>query len=224
MSTTTVQTPTRARRVTTGLAALALSGSLLAAGAGLSPAAAAESQRSPASPVVSSTDQAKVTAKVRGVAEDGRKVVGRFTPERFVAGSDGVEVVGEITGKLVGKRGQRTFTETVRMPVQEINGTDLTDLPTGSRADVARDATRAAQDGPACDVLNLVLGPLDLDLLGLEVSLNRVVLDIVARSGAGNLLGNLLCAVTGLLDGLSLGPVLQRLVDALNDLLGGLRL
>ena len=38
-----------------------------------------------------------------------------------------------------------------------------------------------------CDILNLVLGPLDLDLLGLEVHLNRVILNIVAVSGAGNL-------------------------------------
>ncbi len=53
----------------------------------------------------------------------------------------------------------------------------------------------------SCDVLNLVLGPLDLNLLGLEVHLNSVVLDIIAVTGAGNLLGNLLCAVAGLLDG-----------------------
>ena len=55
----------------------------------------------------------------------------------------------------------------------------------------------------SCDllVLNLVLGPLDLNLLGLVVHLNQVVLDIIAVTGAGNLLGNLLCAVAGLLDG-----------------------
>ena len=50
-------------------------------------------------------------------------------------------------------------------------------------------------------MLNLVLGPLDLNLLGLEVHLDKVVLDIIAVTGAGNLLGNLLCAVAGLLDG-----------------------
>ena len=51
-----------------------------------------------------------------------------------------------------------------------------------------------------CELLHLVLGPLDLNLLGLQVNLSEVVLDIVAESGAGNLLGNLLCAVAGLLD------------------------
>ena len=61
-----------------------------------------------------------------------------------------------------------------------------------------------------------MLGPLDLDLLGLQVHLDKIVLDIVAATGAGNLLGNLLCAITGLLDG---GP-LAGLLAQLNELLG----
>lgn len=56
------------------------------------------------------------------------------------------------------------------------------------------------QEGERCDILFLDLGPLFLDLLGLEVNLDPVVLDVDAVPGAGNLLGNLLCAVTGLLD------------------------
>ena len=54
-------------------------------------------------------------------------------------------------------------------------------------------------------MLHLVLGPLDLDLLGLVVHLDKVVLDITAVPGAGALLGNLLCAVVGLLDGTGIG-------------------
>ncbi|MGH3088172.1 MAG: ABC transporter substrate-binding protein [Rubrobacteraceae bacterium] len=56
------------------------------------------------------------------------------------------------------------------------------------------------QEGERCDILFLDLGPLFLDLLGLEVNLDPIVLDIDAVPGAGNLLGNLLCAITGLLD------------------------
>jgi hypothetical protein len=70
-----------------------------------------------------------------------------------------------------------------------------------------------------CDILHLVLGPLHLDLLGLVVDLNQVVLDIVAQSGAGNLLGNLLCAITNLLN--PPGP-LSQLVNLLNQLLAAL--
>jgi hypothetical protein len=70
---------------------------------------------------------------------------------------------------------------------------------------------------PVCTVLTLILGPLHLDVLGLVVDLNQVNLLITAVPGAGNLLGNLLCGVLGLLD--PLGP-LTDLVNALNTLLG----
>lgn len=63
-----------------------------------------------------------------------------------------------------------------------------------------------------------MLGPLDLDLLGLVVHLNQVHLNITADAGPGNLLGNLLCAIAGLLDP---GPLsnLQALVNLLNQIL-----
>jgi hypothetical protein len=77
-----------------------------------------------------------------------------------------------------------------------------------------------------CPILHLELGPLDLNLLGLRVQLNQVVLDITAIPGPGNLLGNLLCAIAGLLDGVDLGStlgrLLQNLIDALIRLLEGL--
>jgi hypothetical protein len=51
----------------------------------------------------------------------------------------------------------------------------------------------------SCDILNLDLGPLHLDLLGLVVDLAPVHLDITGLTGDGKLVGNLLCAITGLL-------------------------
>jgi hypothetical protein len=61
-----------------------------------------------------------------------------------------------------------------------------------------------------------VLGPLGLNLLGLKVHLNQVVLDITAQSGPGNLLGNLVCSVANLLNQPAL-PV-QQLTGLLNIL------
>ena len=78
-----------------------------------------------------------------------------------------------------------------------------------------------------CDVLDLVLGPLHLDLLGLVVDLNQVHLQITAEQGPGNLLGNLLCAVAGLLDnggGGGLDGLLQSIANLLNQILGALQL
>lgn len=70
-----------------------------------------------------------------------------------------------------------------------------------------------------CPILHLVLGPLDLNLLGLMVHLNQVVLDITAQSGPGNLLGNLLCAVANLLNS---NGALTAIANLLNQILSAL--
>jgi hypothetical protein len=75
------------------------------------------------------------------------------------------------------------------------------------------------QAAPSCAIVNLVLGPLHLDVLGLVIDLNRVVLNIVGQTGAGNLLGNLLCALTGILDG---GLILGRFLSVLDDLVAAI--
>ena len=58
--------------------------------------------------------------------------------------------------------------------------------------------------GATCDVLNLAVGPLDLTILGLNVSLDDcsggpVTVDITATPGGG-LLGDLLCSLSDLLN------------------------
>jgi len=73
-----------------------------------------------------------------------------------------------------------------------------------------------------CTILDLTLGPLHLDLLGLVVDLNQVHLTITAERGPGNLLGNLLCAVAGLLDQGGNGNAIQNLLDQINAILGRL--
>ncbi|TMT87912.1 hypothetical protein E2L06_04590 [Haloterrigena sp. H1] len=65
------------------------------------------------------------------------------------------------------------------------------------------DADDVYQDEEVAGVLHLDLDGLFLDLLGLEVNLNPVTLDVSARPGENNLFGNLLAAVSGLFDGSS---------------------
>ena len=66
-----------------------------------------------------------------------------------------------------------------------------------------------------------MLAPLDLNLLGLTVHLDTVHLNITALGAPGNLLGNLLCAVAGLLDGTTgLNGILNGIIALLNQLLG----
>ncbi len=72
----------------------------------------------------------------------------------------------------------------------------------------------------SCEILHLVLGPLDLNLLGLMIHLNQVVLDISAQPGPGNLLGNLLCNITHLLDNNNQQPLSAQLNNVLRALSG----
>ena len=92
-----------------------------------------------------------------------------------------------------------------------VNGVQQTAIPFTSAVDLA-DLAQAA----SCQILDLTLGPLHLDLLGLVVDLNQVHLTITAVPGPGNLLGNLLCGIAHLLD--NNGP-LAGLTGLLNNLL-----
>jgi hypothetical protein len=53
-------------------------------------------------------------------------------------------------------------------------------------------SAQSSTPAPACQVLNLIVGPLNLELLGLVVDLNKVKLDITATRGAGKL-GDIFC-------------------------------
>ena len=81
-----------------------------------------------------------------------------------------------------------------------------------------------AQNQPAgttCPVLDLHLGPINLNLLGLDVTTSAICLTITATQGGG-LLGDLLCGLgQGLASGLTLNQALAASPD-LNALLGGI--
>lgn len=58
----------------------------------------------------------------------------------------------------------------------------------------------ARQSGQACPILDLELGPIDLNVLGLRVLTSPICLAVTAYEGGG-LLGDLLCEVATLLEG-----------------------
>jgi hypothetical protein len=168
-----------------------------------------------------------VNGTVGPVGAPGTPLTGTFTIQRFATSGSDVVAVGTLVASFDDPttNAPRTIVTQASIPLDRTaSGGEA--APTGAAADaeaaiegaIGEEALRgpavAAQQ--ACDILNLVLGPLDLNLLGLRIQLNQVELDITAVPGAGNLLGNLLCAVAGLLDGP--GP-LQQLVSFLNQLL-----
>jgi|RhiMetdeSRZDD1v2_1073273.scaffolds.fasta_scaffold22987_5 hypothetical protein len=105
---------------------------------------------------------------------------------------------------------------------QVVNGT-LTAVGTVTGGGVTVPFQAPVQATGSCRILDLTLGPLHLDLLGLVVDLNQVHLTITAQQGPGNLLGNLLCALAHLLDNTG-NPTtgLQQIVNQLNQILARL--
>jgi hypothetical protein len=161
--------------------------------------------------VVGKSDAGKITSTVKGKTSAGDKVTGSFTPIKAVERDGVLYMQGFLKGVIQDAGPNTKFSGVQLIPIKKINGSTVTD-------------GRVAANAGACDILNLVLGPLDLNLLGLEIHLQRVVLDIVAVAGAGNLLGNLLCAVAGLLDGGPLAGLLGQLQTLLNQILAALNL
>jgi hypothetical protein len=171
----------------------------------------------------------RLIVPVTGVAAGVGAVAGNYAISRFEVQDGKLVAIGTVTATVTDAAGNvvRTFVSDATVPVTN-GGSRVAKraaevaVPTAScdGGDVAADMS-VAQLG-SCDILSLVLGPLHLDLLGLVVDLNQVVLDITAQSGAGNLLGNLLCAITGLLDAGSLGAQLVGLLNQLIGVLGSL--
>jgi hypothetical protein len=147
---------------------------------------------------------------VSGVAKNHKKLNGHFAVDRFVSRSGKTFAVGTLTGKLGNRRINRS---NVAMPASVATGSPL----------------GAAHAAATCSVLHLVLGPVNLNLLGLVVTLGGgslanqpIVLDINALSGSGNLLGNLLCSVSDLLNGTGVTPLTSSLTAGLLNLVNSL--
>jgi hypothetical protein len=130
-----------------------------------------------------------------------------------------------VTGVL---NGTETFTDGTTAAVTDQVVTTTATLKRGSQVSSTStpyqfaSASSIYQFTASCGILLLDLGPLHLDLLGLVVDLNEVILDITGQTGAGNLLGNLLCALTGLLDIPGAIAGIINLIDSINQLLSGI--
>jgi hypothetical protein len=163
--------------------------------------------------------QSLVTANaiaMTGKATNGTALNGgSFQVERFRQKHGQLFAVGHLTGTLGGQSvGQKVMIPVAGGTASEVAGPEPLVRP-----------MQPVPTAGACPILTLNLGPLDLDLLGLRVALDPVNLLIEAIPGDGNLLGNLLCGVAGLLDGVGgggLGGLVQNLLDSIADLLNGL--
>jgi hypothetical protein len=168
------------------------------------------------------------------------KFAGTFTITRFAVVNDSIHAVGGITGTLTDSQGNVIATgfQSVSVPVTASNAPVAantsqapserpvtfikTSFDSSQPASIAPATRTAAPPQLSCQILRLSIGAIDLNLLGLTVHLNPVLLVINAVPGPGNLLGNLLCSIVNLLNG---GGPLAQVVALLNQLLallGGL--
>ena len=180
----------------------------------------------PATSRAASDKHAFSAVPVTGTTPDGGTFSGTMDVLGFINdASDPVnplKAVASLTGSTSGTRGpaQQVTNAVVLVPV-EVPALQQQGL--GGKALMSSAPQAAATTG--CQVLDLVLGPLHLDLLGLVVDLNQVHLNITAQPGNGNLLGNLVCAIANLLNGTGTGNlgavanVVNSLATLLNNLL-----
>ena len=158
----------------------------------------------PASQAQTPTTPFTQTLALKGTTTSGKAFKGTYAIDRFKQATRGryagrMVAIGTVRGRSGGRRYVKSG---VAIP-----------------ATLAKPAA-AAQIPPtpnACQILNLTLQPIDLNLLGLRVRTSRIDVRIEAVPGAGNLLGNLLCGITGILD--PNNTALNQLSAALNAIL-----
>lgn len=163
-----------------------------------------------AAPVASTATTMPVSGTGSTDSGDTVNFTGTFAIKKFEGKSGNLVAVGTLSGTVTDA--------TTEAELGTVNGLKVK-IPVISGGNQVASASREVNIAQTCDVLNLVLGPLDLDLLGLVVHLDQIVLDIDAEGGSGNLLGNLLCAIVGLLDAQAPVNIIADLLNSLLDLL-----
>jgi hypothetical protein len=150
---------------------------------------------------------------------------GAVTVTRFVQQGGTIFAEGSLTGEVTNKKGKVTHAveETVQLPVTVVAGEAAAAQDAASQGN----AKRATALQPVCDVLFLQLGPITLNLLGLNLQVGGgldgtepIIVEITADP-SGGLLGQLLCGLAGGVP-LPLDQLIQvlQLLNALFGLLG----
>lgn len=128
---------------------------------------------------------------------------GMLRVTRFAAVGNSLFATGLVTGTLVDDVGHlSSIIKTVSIPVP------LLGL-----------AAPGVKTAGLCSVLNLATGPIDLNVLGLQLHLDQVALDLSADGAS--LLGGLICTITGLLGSAGSAADIATNLNQLVSTLGG---
>jgi hypothetical protein len=175
-----------------------------------------------------------LTLPVVGTFHGGGDFKGTITINRFAQDGNEIVAIGFVSGVL--SRGSRTLGTAVAgqmaWPVAVRSGGQL--LTSGPAPSSSGFVRTAAWSPPArtsgrfmlvqaqsCPVLDVSLGPVSVNLLGFQVALSAVTLNLAGASGTP--LGDLVCAVSSLLGNVAgLVNLLNSVLGLLTGLLGGL--
>ena len=148
------------------------------------------------SPAMAQPGNGSLTTAIMQVIPGVGTFTGTLTTNSFTLANGVINAVGTLTGTFTNLAGVTTpISQAIVIPLTSFVGT--------------------------CTILTLHTGAINLNVLGLAVSLSPIDLVITAIAAPGNLLGNLLCSVVHLLDS---NGSLTLLTSLLNQILGAIRL
>jgi len=115
-----------------------------------------------------------------------------------------------ISGKIKGTIGRTNFDD------------DFLDISIDVALSLPSSKRDVSQQLSSCDIVNLNLGPITLDVLGIVLQTNKIVVDLTVLTCVNNLVGSLLCALGNILNGTTTyaTPGVSDLVVAINLILG----
>lgn len=176
---------------------------------------------------------AAVTLPASGTFAKGGEFTGRITINRFEQRNNQIVAIGFVTGQLsrhgrtLGSAvvGEVTWPVAVRTGGQVLVSRSVREL--GRPLKVAWMPDNGSAFGvlraqaEACQVVDLALGPVNVDLLGVQIALSPVALNLSGATGTP--LGDLVCSVSDLLGNVAgLVNLLNSILGLLTGLLGGL--
>ena len=173
-----------------------------------------------------------LTLPIAGTFQGGGDFKGTVSISRFAHSGDQIVAVGLVSGVLT--RGSRTLGTVVAgemtFPVAVRSGGQLLANRRTSDTGILTRAVWSPQQSSGrymlvqaqnCPVLDLSLGPANVNLLGFQVALGAVSLNLTGLSGTP--LGDLVCAASDLLGNVAgLVNLLNSILSLVTGLLGGL--
>jgi hypothetical protein len=177
--------------------------------------------------------RAVLTLPVTGTFASGGEFSGTISVNRFERSGNDIVAIGMVAGVL--SRGSLNLGTAVAgevaWPVRVSAGglsvvsgrapATGTITPVAWSPDAPRDAVIRRVQAETCPVLNIALGPINVNLLGVQVALSDVTLDL--NGVVGTPLGDLVCAASDLLGNVAaIVDLLNSILGLLTGLLGGL--